>query len=268
LRQATLQSFASEATPLQNDDALASRMAAVAVASVLPSSDLARVRSLSRSWLGMPLALSVLLVSWGVLAASALVVVKVVVPAVTAARARQPQKVVLKKLTEPVVAAAPSVALTPEPEVQVAPPAEAPPEVAPARVRPVAQSVSASGLFALANKQRRAGHIRASVASYQRLIAKFATEPEAGLARLSLADLASASGNPKQALEHLNAFLKAARTPALVEEALQRKARMLVAAHRDSQARAAWTELRTRFPQSVYRLEADRYLEGKSAPIR
>lgn len=268
LKQATLQTFASEATPLQNDDAVAMRMAVVAVASVLPSTGRVPARGRSRLGLGMPLALSVLLVSSGVFAAGALMVVKVVMPAVSAARARQPQKAILRKLPVPVVVSTPSAVVAPAPDVEVAPPSEAPAEVVQPRVRPVPEAVSASQLFAAANKQRRAGHVAASVALYKRLIEKFKTAPEAGLARLSLADLAVASGHPTQALEHLNSFLKAAQTPALIEEALQRKARVLVAAHRDAEARATWTELRSRFPQSVYRLEADRYLEAKSAPIR
>jgi hypothetical protein len=268
LRYATLQTFASEATPLQNDDVLAARLAAAAVASVLPPSAVASSRLRARSWLGMPLAVSVLLVSSGVLAASALVVVKVVVPAMVAARTRQPRAHALPKVPAPIVVAAPAVAVEPEPEAALAPPAEAPQEVVQRRPGPLSESVTAPGLFALANKQRRAGRVAAAVSLYNRLIGKFATAPEAGLARLSLADLALSSGNATKSLEHLNAFLKAAQTPSLIEEALQRKARVLVAAHRQAEARVTWSELRTRFPQSVYRLEADRYLEAKSSPIR
>lgn len=268
LRESTLQAFARETPALPDDAALAVRMAVRAVHSASVAASPTPVRRRSRHRLGMPLALSTLLISSGVLAASVALVVKVVVPVVSLSRVALLHKAERRLRPSPAIKSEPHVAVAPQAvpviEPELAPPAEAPVVVA---VKPRAHtrhvSVSAAQLFATANRQRRAGQVRQAEASYKRIISGFGNAPEAGLSRLSLSDLAMAGGRRGEALAHLNAFLSGAQTPALIEEALQRKARVLAASHRGTEASAAWRELRERFPRSVYRVEADRYLQSK-----
>lgn len=275
LRRSLVNSFASEAQPLPHDSALAARIAAGAVLGAAPVSGLPTTsRKGTRRWLGMPLAVSVLLLSSGVLAASAVLVVKVVVPAIVAAPEPAPRRITRRLRPVAAVAAPAPVAQDEAAVVPTAPPSEAPetgaievPALVVARP-PSSERASAGALFAQANRQRRAGRTSAAAVSYKRLIARFTKAPESALARLALADLATAAGQRGAALAHLNAFLGASQSPALVEEALQRKARVLDSSHRYEEARATWEQLRSRFPRSVYRLEADRYLQAKLPPLQ
>ncbi|MDX2021035.1 MAG: tetratricopeptide repeat protein [Deltaproteobacteria bacterium] len=262
LLSSTLRAFDAEALVLPDDQALAARLASAAV---LGSGASPVRRRRSGSWLGMPMALSVVLISSGVLAASALVV-KVVVPAFVAREPLEPTRRHPRRVSPPIVAA-PVVPVVPtKPEE---PPTEAPqetPAVSAPKPRAHSELGKASQLFAQANRERRNGHTSQAIALYRRLVQRHGGAAEAGLARLSLADLDAAAGRRRQALAQLNAFLASpSSSPALVQEALQRKARLLAAAHRTREARAAWNELRTRFPQSVYRAEAERFLASPAS---
>jgi outer membrane protein assembly factor BamD (BamD/ComL family) len=125
---------------------------------------------------------------------------------------------------------------------------------------------SVAQLFERANQLRRQGRVAAAERAYAALVARHPRATEAGLARLSLADLLAAEGRHGAALAQADAYLRVTADGALTEEALQRKARALEALGRTTAARAAWRALLDRNPASVYRAEAEQKLARPTRP--
>ena len=169
------------------------------------------------------------------------------------------------------------------PAAQAEAPQESPPPVAPAppaeverRRRPAARAAEAvpasepvspvaeptpASLFAHANAVRRAGEVREAIALYQDLRQRFPDSPQAQLSAISQGDLLLGEGEPAKAIAAYAAYLQAAPSGRLAQEALFGKARGLGLLGRNQEERRTWEELARRFPHSAYRPAAARRLQ-------
>jgi hypothetical protein len=120
----------------------------------------------------------------------------------------------------------------------------------------------AAGLFSLANGARRRGAIDESVGIYQRLQARFPRSPEAVLSHVLVGRLQLGRGKSTLALAEFGHYLRAEPRGALAQEALEGKARALGRLGRVEEERAAYQELLSRYPNSIYAREARERLGG------
>ncbi len=124
-------------------------------------------------------------------------------------------------------------------------------------------SLTAEGLFSSANQARRAGQNARAIAMFQQLQTQFPSSAEAQLSRLSLGRVWLAQGRAQQALDQFSSYL--ATGGPLTEEALLGRARALAALGRLDEERAAWRTLQGRFPNSVYKVQAEERLRQLDA---
>lgn len=123
---------------------------------------------------------------------------------------------------------------------------------------------SARSLFAAANRARKSGDTPGAVALYRSLQQQFPSSQEAALSQVTLSTLLLAS-DPSQALAGFDAYLARGGQP-LEAEALVGRARALRGLGRSTAELAAWREVRSRYPNSVYARQAQERLDALSAP--
>jgi TolA-binding protein len=110
----------------------------------------------------------------------------------------------------------------------------------------------AAGLFAQAVAERQAGRNLAAIATFRSLQREFPDAPETTIALVSLGDLLLDTGRQAEALRNFEAYLRRAPKGTLLPEAWIGKARALETLGRAAEARAAWSEIARRFPNSPY----------------
>jgi TolA-binding protein len=117
-------------------------------------------------------------------------------------------------------------------------------------------------LFSLANGARRRGEFDRSLGIYQELESRFPGSPEAVLTHVMVGRLQLGRGANTLALVEFLRYLRAEPRGALAQEALEGKARALERLGRVTEERAAWQQLLSRFPNSVYAETARERLGG------
>jgi hypothetical protein len=122
-----------------------------------------------------------------------------------------------------------------------------------------ASEPSAAELFAEASELRRNGKNAAAVQRYELLSARFPGSREEIASRVLSGNLVLAS-DPARALQRFEAYL-ATKNGALAEEAMLGRALALDRLGRSGEARQAWQDLLTRFPDSVQASRARARLE-------
>jgi len=124
---------------------------------------------------------------------------------------------------------------------------------APPGARPTDDGEGAGALFSAANVSRRRGETARATEQYRRLVKEYPSSPEALVAHVALGRLLLArTGAVAGALAEFDAYLVAAPTAALAEEALFGRATCLMRLGRDREESATWRQLVERFPRSVY----------------
>jgi TolA-binding protein len=123
-------------------------------------------------------------------------------------------------------------------------------------------ALSATDLFARANRARVAGDGAAAMADYRRLEADYPRSPEAITARLSLGMLYLQQDQAALALAQFRAY-RAQSSGSSTAEALWGEAGALRRLGRDSEERAALTELVMSYPGSAYAVGARKRLAGQ-----
>lgn len=149
-----------------------------------------------------------------------------------------------------------------EPEEEVAPlpePSAAPP--APSAVAPKAPT--AAQLFSRANQARRSGDTKRAIALYRELQTRHPKSEEAKTASIVLGSLLM-EDKPEGALEEYDRYL-GKKPSAASEEALVGRAQSLERLGRKPEARAAWQELLSRYPNSVHAGRARARIQALSA---
>ncbi|MBN1612587.1 MAG: tetratricopeptide repeat protein [Polyangiaceae bacterium] len=160
---------------------------------------------------------------------------------------------------------------TPDSAQSPPPPAPRPPvwssrgaEVLTRAVQPAIRrepALTATQLFAKANRARVAGDSEAAMAGYQRLEAEYPGSPEALTAQLSLGMLYLQHDQPSRALAEFRAYRAHSSGPSAAE-ALWGEAGALRRLGRNAQERAALGELVARYPGSAYAVGARKRLAG------
>jgi TolA-binding protein len=107
-------------------------------------------------------------------------------------------------------------------------------------------------LFAAANEARRSGQAEQAGQLYAELQRRFPNSREALLSHVSYGRLLLDHGHAAEALAQFEHHLRAAAGGVLDAEALYGQARALTQLHRQAEARRSWTELLSRFPDSIY----------------
>lgn len=137
-------------------------------------------------------------------------------------------------------------------------------EERPSRSSPVREtrtsSIAPSELFSSANAARRGGQPDRAIGLYLELQQAHPRSAEASMSYVTLGRMLLARGHAERALIQFSRYLKS-HGP-LEEEALLGKAQALAALGKTSEERAAWTALLTRYPSSVYAVEAKEHLGG------
>jgi TolA-binding protein len=123
-------------------------------------------------------------------------------------------------------------------------------------------ALSASSLFAQANRQRLSGDTRGAIVLYEMLTERHPGTPEASLAELSLGNLLLQTGDASGALTH---FRRAGSTGALGSEALWGEANALKTLGRSGEERQTLERLLARYPDGAYAKAARKRL-GPLAP--
>jgi TolA-binding protein len=137
----------------------------------------------------------------------------------------------------------------------------------PSRPRQAAPAVESSpslpdlkALFAAANEARRAGQRSQARELYTDLQRLYPDSREARLSFVSLGRMLLDTGETAESLQQFDRYLTAAPGDVLAAEAFYGRARALTALHRDSEAQRAWSDLLSRFPDSIYADVARRQL--------
>ncbi|HEY3494468.1 MAG TPA: zf-HC2 domain-containing protein [Polyangiaceae bacterium] len=117
-----------------------------------------------------------------------------------------------------------------------------------------ASQPSAAALFSAANQARRAGDVPRAIDHYRKLQRRFPSAPEASVSRVVLGRLLLGL-DAASALSEFDAYL-ASGAPSMAAEAWVGRARALSSLGRHEPSRAAWHEVLTRYPHSVYAEEA------------
>jgi TolA-binding protein len=171
------------------------------------------------------------------------------------------------------VAPASSLALAPpepapEPQVTSLAPAPAAPQAEPSAstsdpsVPPLASAGSASGssptpntasgLLSAAGRARREGYNAQAVTLLEALQARFPNSAEAHASDITLGMLQLKSGAVSAARQHFERYLQRSPQGALAADALWGRAEALAAQGDQAGARASWTALLDRYPDSAY----------------
>jgi TolA-binding protein len=156
----------------------------------------------------------------------------------------------------PAESAAPAAMQPPPAPAPSAPLATAPAAMANAQAR-TTEAPTAERLFAEANARRKAGDTASARRLYTELARRYPGSPEAQVSSASLGRLLlERSDDAAGALEQFDRLLarptSSMAQPALAEEALFGRATALMRLGRTKDEKAAWGELLTRFPGSVY----------------
>jgi len=134
-----------------------------------------------------------------------------------------------------------------------------------AKDAPAKEPVSAAKLFGEANQARRAGDIGRASGLYHLLQDQFPGSPEADLSRVTLALLLLDSGDAQGALSGFERYL-AGSSRGLEAEALVGRARALGRLGRRDLEAAAWSEVRRKYPRSIYGRQAGERLLALGQP--
>jgi TolA-binding protein len=126
-----------------------------------------------------------------------------------------------------------------------------------------AEPMTASALFADANRARTSGDAAEAIQLYRRLQRRFPRSREAELSQLTLARLLLDSGDARSALGGFDAYLGQSGR-ALQAEALVGRALSLRALGRRDAEIAAWRDVLARHPRSVYARQASERLAALS----
>jgi TolA-binding protein len=117
-------------------------------------------------------------------------------------------------------------------------------------------------LFSLANGARRRGELDKSLGIYRELQRRFPGSPEAVLSHVMVGRLQLGRGSSTLALAEFGRYLRAEPRGALAQEAMEGKARALQRLGRVTEERAAWRQLLSRYPRSIYARTARERLGG------
>ena len=123
---------------------------------------------------------------------------------------------------------------------------------------------TAATLFSAANQARRAGDVQRAIEHYRKLQRRFPTAQESLVSRVTLGRLLLGM-DVSGALSEFDSYL-AAGAPTLAAEAWVGRAHALSSLGRHEESRAAWREVLSRYPQSVYAEEARSTLGLSGSP--
>lgn len=127
---------------------------------------------------------------------------------------------------------------------------------------PAERSVpTAAELFCKANAARRAGDQVGAIGIYEQLELNYPASPEASLSYVVRGRIYLNDGKGRLALEQFDAYLRRVPGGALVQEALDGKARALGRLGRTVEERGVWQQLVERYPKSYYADHARRRLD-------
>jgi TolA-binding protein len=115
-------------------------------------------------------------------------------------------------------------------------------------------------LFAAASDARKAGDPLRAAELYTEIERRFPDSREARLSFVAFGRMLLDRGERGRALEQFERYLSVAPTDVLAAEASYGRARALVSLGRAAEARRAWAELLSRFPDSIYADVARRQL--------
>lgn len=127
---------------------------------------------------------------------------------------------------------------------------------------PAPETLDAAGLYARANRARRAGDDATAIADYRTLQTQFPDSRQATTSRVTLGRMLLKRGDAAAALPLFQAYLRAAPRGTMAEEARVGRADALGKLGRKAEQRAAWEELLRLHPGSVHAPRGRRVLAG------